>query len=147
MKAKSFEAGESPQQAVRQNSEGVAASQPDDLEARQALEKCLVQGSQMPQVAGEHDRHGRQVPEQLLRECGEIVLLEVDVRDGVGSRNVKRIIVQAVQVAFLYVTGNTTPRPKKGGDGGKEVAGLGRVSRVRACGGSGGMCVRVWWWR
>ena len=46
-------------------------------------------------------------PEQRLRECAELILLDVDNRDEACPGEIERVLVQAVQVALLDVAGGT----------------------------------------
>ena len=51
--------------------------------------------------------HRKHVPEQRLRECEELILLDVDHRDVACPREIERVLIQAVQVALLDVAGGT----------------------------------------
>ena len=46
-------------------------------------------------------------PEQRLRECAELILLDLDNRDEACPGEIERVLVQAVQVALLDVAGGT----------------------------------------
>ena len=99
-----LEAGETAEQPMWQVFPHVAESiVVDQFEFFQALEKLLREPGHSFQVAGVEVRHGRHVPQQLLRERSEHIALDVDRVDGACSREAKGVVVQAVDVALLDV--------------------------------------------
>ena len=91
--AEMLEASETAEQPIWQVFPHVAVAEVDQVKFIQAQEKLLREPSQSVEVAGVEVQHGRHVPQQLLREREESIVLDVDRFDGACSREAKGVVV------------------------------------------------------